>query len=222
MLFYLLRKLLQQKILFHNSVTKKQALRLANHAFGSKPEEKIQRCKLLYMWYLKDAEWSLESTPGNVKHSANKEGTCSALLIKVYYTQNLAICELLLERSYNAFRGCKWMHLQKCWTSSLDMPLCLRLWAWGYHGYYITPSTLELNWLVLGWSVLKWSHSSAGISTAEHYRTTRASYNTFNLLDSLLSFFLFHTWNLIHGPLALGSREGWHTPDTVHSAAMSK
>lgn len=41
-LLYLLRKLLPKKLLFHNSITKKQALRLANYVFGSKPEEKLQ------------------------------------------------------------------------------------------------------------------------------------------------------------------------------------
>lgn len=173
----------------------------------------------------------------NVKHSANKEGTWSALLIKEYYIQNFAICKLLFERSWSALTGCPLMLSPSVLNLITGHTFCAGrlapgssrfLWKTIYPITYTNTcrqgclAALELYCLVLGWSVLNWFQSSVGINTAGHYRTVRASYDAFTLLDSFLFFLSFPYLRFDLWTLILASREDWHTLDTVHLAAMAK
>lgn len=189
-------------------------------------QEKIQWCKLLYVWYLiKEAEWSLESTPVNVKHSANKEGTWSARLIKVYYTQNLAILSYSLRVAQVLFGATHECCLQsaKPYPSHVSVPgiwlpaswwLCKAIHPHHLHSHLQTgmsgsPGTSLSS---LGLTCLELVSKLCGLNTAGHHRIARASYNACTPLTAFSSLFFspylrFDLWTLL-----LASRENWHSP----------
>lgn len=199
-------------------------------------QEKIQWCKLLYVWYLiKEAEWSLESTPVNVKHSANKEGTWSARLIKVYYTQNLAVLSYSLRVAQVLFGATHECCLQsaKPYPGHVSVPgiwlpaswwLCKAIHPHHLHSHLQTgmsgsPGTSLSS---LGLTCLELVSKLCGLNTAGHHRIARASYNACTPLTAFSSLSFFpHTWDLIYGPYCLLPGRTGTPPDPVHLAAMS-